>query len=256
MPQRSLGNLLRPRNLQNIKSGQQYCSSMFELKDRDGLARIGILETAHGKIETPTLLPVINPNQITITPKEMKEKVGIQALITNSYIIKKHEKLRKVALQKGLHELVGFDGPIMTDSGTFQSHMYGEVELEPLEIIEFQKAIGSDIGTVLDIFSEPEDKREKVETDLKITIERTKMSAENKGNMMLAGPIQGGRFPDLREYAAQEMSTLACDVFPIGGVVPMMEKQMYFTLVDAVLSAKKHLNRQPSEASESTAPTS
>ena len=215
---------------------------MFELKDRDGLARIGILETAHGKIETPTLLPVFNPNQVTITPAEMKEKFGTQAIITNSYIIKKYDDLRKVALEKGLHELVGFDGPIMTDSGTFQSHMYGEVKLEPLEIIEFQKAIGSDIGTVLDIFSEPEDKREKVETDLKITIERTKLSADNKGNMMLAGPIQGGRFPDLREYAAQEMSKIACDVFPIGGVVPMMEKQMYFILMDAVLSAKKYLN--------------
>lgn len=215
---------------------------MFELKHRDGLARIGILETAHGKIETPTLLPVINPNQITISPKDMKEKVGIQALITNSYIIRKHEDLRKPALEKGLHELVGFDGPIMTDSGTFQSHMYGDVKLDPLEIIEFQKTIGSDIGTVLDIFSEPEDKRDKVEMDLKTTIERTKLSAENKGNMMLAGPIQGGRFPDLREYAAQEMSKIDCDVFPIGGVVPMMEKQMYFTLVDAVLSAKKHLN--------------
>ncbi|MCK5024276.1 MAG: tRNA guanosine(15) transglycosylase TgtA [Thermoplasmata archaeon] len=215
---------------------------MFELKHRDGLARIGILETAHGKIETPTLLPVINPNQITVSPAEMKEKVGIQALITNSYIIRKHDNLRELALEKGLHELVGFNGPIMTDSGTFQSHMYGEVELEPLEIIEFQKAIGSDIGTVLDIFSEPEDKREKVERDLKTTIERTQLSADNKGNMMLAGPIQGGRFPDLREYAAQEMSKMDCDIFPIGGVVPMMEKQMYFTLVDAVLSAKKHLN--------------
>ncbi len=217
-------------------------NTMFELKDRDGLARIGILETAHGKIETPTLLPVINPNQITISPAEMKEKVGIQALITNSYIIRKHKDLREPALKEGLHELVDFHGPIMTDSGTFQSHMYGEVELEPLEIIEFQKAIGSDIGTVLDIFSEPEDKREKVETDLKTTIERTQLSADNKGNMMLAGPIQGGRFPDLREYAAKEMSKINCDVFPIGGVVPMMEKQMYFTLVDVILSAKKYLN--------------
>ncbi len=215
---------------------------MFELKDRDGLARIGILSTPHGRIETPTLLPVINPNQITISPAEMKKEVGIQALITNSYIIKKSDKLREMALEKGLHHLVGFDGPIMTDSGTFQSHMYGEVKLEPLEIIEFQKAIGSDIGTVLDLFSEPEDAREKAETDLAETIARTRMSAEHKGKMLLAGPIQGGRFPDLREHAAREMSKLDCDIHPIGGVVPMMEKQMYFTLVDAVLSAKRFLD--------------
>jgi 7-cyano-7-deazaguanine tRNA-ribosyltransferase len=215
---------------------------MFELKDRDGLARMGVLTTSHGNIETPTLLPVINPNQITISPAEMKKEIGIQALITNSYIIKKSEKLRELALEKGLHHLVGFDGPIMTDSGTFQSHMYGDVKLDPLEIIEFQKAIGSDIGTVLDLFSEPEDSREKAETDLAETIARTRISAENKGRMMLAGPIQGGRFPDLRGHAAREMSKLDCDVHPIGGVVPMMEKQMYFTLADAVLSAKRHLD--------------
>ncbi len=215
---------------------------MFELKERDGLARIGVLQTSHGNIETPTLLPVINPNQITIPPAEMKEKVGIQALITNSYIIRKSDRLREAALEKGLHHLVGFDGPIMTDSGTFQAHVYGKVELEPLEIIEFQKAIGSDIGTVLDLFSEPEDSREKAESDLAETIARTKLSAENKGNMMLAGPIQGGRFTDLREHAAREMSKLDCDIHPIGGVVPMMERQMYFTLVDAVLSAKRHLD--------------
>jgi 7-cyano-7-deazaguanine tRNA-ribosyltransferase len=215
---------------------------MFELKDKDGLARIGILETKHGMIETPTLLPVINPNQITIRPAEMRTCLDVQAIITNSYIIGKNDNLRTVALEKGLHSLVGFDGPIMTDSGTFQAHVYGKIELEPLEIIEFQKAIGSDIGTVLDIFSEPEDGREKAESDLTETIRRTRMSAENKGDMMLAGPIQGGRFPDLREWAAKEMSKLECDVFPIGGVVPMMERQMYSTLADAVLSAKTFLN--------------
>ncbi|MDO9537694.1 MAG: tRNA guanosine(15) transglycosylase TgtA [Thermoplasmata archaeon] len=215
---------------------------MFELKDKDGLARIGVLETAHGKIETPTLLPVINPNQIMVSPSDMREKIGIQAIITNSYIIRKSDKLREIALEKGLHHLVGFDGPIMTDSGTFQAHVYGKIKLEPLEIIEFQKAIGSDIGTALDLFSEPDDGREKVESDLMETIARTKMSAENKGNMMLAGPIQGGRFPDLREYAAKEMSKIDCDIYPIGGIVPMMERQMYFTLADAVLSAKAYLD--------------
>ncbi len=214
---------------------------MFELKDRDGLARIGILETGHGRIETPTLLPVINPNQITVPPNEMKA-LGAQAIITNSYIIRKNEDLRTAALERGLHSLVGFDGPIMTDSGTFQAHVYGKIELEPLEIIEFQKAIGSDIGTVLDIFSEPDDGREKVESDLAETIRRTGISAENKGKMMLAGTIQGGRFPDLREWAAKEMSRFDCDVFPIGGVVPMMERQMYFTLADSVLSAKACLD--------------
>lgn len=215
---------------------------MFELKDRDGLARLCVLDTAHGRLETPTLLPVINPNQITLSPTEMRDAAGAKGIITNSYIIKKSDRLRTVAMEKGLHALVGFDGPIMTDSGTFQAHVYGKVELDPLEIIEFQRDIGSDIGTVLDLFSEPEDPREKAESDLAETIARTGASAGLKGGMLLAGTIQGGRFPDLREMAAREMSRLGCDVFPIGGVVPMMERQMYAMLVDAVMSAKLRLD--------------
>jgi 7-cyano-7-deazaguanine tRNA-ribosyltransferase len=215
---------------------------MFELKERDGLARVCRFETGHGIIETPTLLPVINPNQITISPKEMADKLKVQAIITNSYIILKTERLREKALGAGLHSLVDFEGPIMTDSGTFQSHVYGDVEVKPDDIIEFQKKIGSDIGTVLDIFSEPDDKKGKVAADLKITIQRTKEAAERKGKMLLAGPVQGGRFPDLRRFAAEEMSKLACDVFPIGGVVPMMECQRYSLLADVVMSAKTGLD--------------
>ena len=63
----------------------------FELLKRDGLARICQLTTKSGSIETPALLPVINPKINTITPRELKEDFGFGALITNSYIIKKHQ---------------------------------------------------------------------------------------------------------------------------------------------------------------------
>jgi 7-cyano-7-deazaguanine tRNA-ribosyltransferase len=175
-------------------------------------------------------------------PQEMASTFGVQAVITNSYIIRKNDELRERALDKGLHSLLDFEGPIMTDSGTFQSHVYGEVELEPLEIIEFQKAIGSDIGTVLDKFTEPDDTREKADEDLTETVARTRLSAENKGDMLLAAPVQGGRFPELRQRAATELSKLDGDVFPIGGVVPMMEGQKYSMLVDVIMTSKMHLD--------------
>ena len=90
----------------------------FEMKDRDGLARICTLATGHGTIETPTLMPVINPNRIIIPPGEMPKKFGAQAIITNSYILGK--SMRDEVLEKGVHSLLGFQGPIMTDSGAFQ----------------------------------------------------------------------------------------------------------------------------------------
>ena len=70
---------------------------MFELIERDGLGRIGILNTKHGEVITPALMPVINPNLLLITPKEMQEVFGAQIVITNSYIINKKEVLRKKA---------------------------------------------------------------------------------------------------------------------------------------------------------------
>ncbi len=66
-----------------------------------------------------------------------------------------NDELRERALADGFHALVGWDGPLMTDSGTFQSHVYGDIEIEPQAIVEFQRDIGSDIGTVLDVFTEP-----------------------------------------------------------------------------------------------------
>ena len=60
---------------------------MFELRDRDGLGRLGRFTTPHGTVDTPTLLPVINPNHVLIPPAEMRARFGAQAVITNAYIL-------------------------------------------------------------------------------------------------------------------------------------------------------------------------
>ena len=108
---------------------------------KEGLARIGRFTTPHGDIETPTVMPVINPNLNFLTQDELKS-IGVQAVITNSYIIKRTASLEQEALKSGVHKLINFDGPIMTDSGTFQSYVYGDIEYNNREIVEFQKNIG------------------------------------------------------------------------------------------------------------------
>ena len=125
---------------------------IFEIKNRDVAGRICKFSTKHGTVTTPNLMPVINPNKMIITPKEMKKLFGTEIVITNSYIINKEEKLREIALKEGIHKLIDFDWPVMTDSGTFQSYVYGDINIDPIEIVEFQRDIGSDIGTILDIF--------------------------------------------------------------------------------------------------------
>ncbi len=215
---------------------------MFEIVRRDGLARIGRFTTGSGTFETPALLPVVNPKIRTVEPRDLHDRFGFRALITNSYIIRNNPALRDRALEVGLHELLDFPGTIMTDSGTFQSHMYGEVEVTNEEIVGFQKAIGTDIGTVLDIFTEPDWSHEKTRRAIETTLERTEQACGMKGDMMINGVVQGSVYTDLREYSASSMASMDVDVHPIGGVVPLMEQYRYADLVDVVMSSKRGLN--------------
>ena len=97
---------------------------MFEVRRRDGLARTGVLHTEHGSLATPALLPVINPLKLLVLPQDMVP-LGAEGIITNSYIILRSAKLRKSFSQHGLHTVLNFPGPIMTDSGTFQGTCTG-----------------------------------------------------------------------------------------------------------------------------------
>ena len=216
---------------------------MFEILRRDGMARIGKFTTTSGRtVETPTLLPVINPKIKTVLPRELYDEFGFGAMITNSYIIKNTPALNEEARAKGLHEMLDFPGVIMTDSGTFQSHMYGEVEMTNKEIVEFQKAIGTDIGTVLDIFTEPFWSEDQTAESIVETLKRTEEAVALKGDMMINGVVQGSVYPNLRKDCAEKMAKMDIDVHPIGGVVPLMEQYRYAELVDVVISSKMGLN--------------
>lgn len=215
---------------------------MLEILHRDGLSRIGRFEVHGRQVETPALMPVINPNIIVIPPEELQNKFHINALITNSYIIRKDHQLRERALRSGLHDMLGFNGIIMTDSGTFQSHVYGEVDLDPAEILKFQKEIGTDIATILDIFSEPEFSHEEAERAVNITYERARLAKEIMDETFVAGPVQGSLFIDLREKAAKLMNSLDLDYYPIGGVVPLLESYRYSEIVDVVMASKLNID--------------
>jgi 7-cyano-7-deazaguanine tRNA-ribosyltransferase len=214
----------------------------FEIKERDAAGRLCHFTTKHGDVITPNLLPVVNPNKMIITPKEMKKRFGVDILITNSYIIYKNPDLKKKALESGVHNLIDFDGSIMTDSGTFQSYVYGDVHLDPIEIVQFQREIGSDIGTILDVFGTPGQTKEASEKGVKETINRAVQSISHKGEMLLACPVQGSVYPELREQCARQLSALSADFFPIGGVVPLMENQRYSELVRCILASKQGLD--------------
>ncbi|MGE4381135.1 MAG: tRNA guanosine(15) transglycosylase TgtA, partial [Methanothrix sp.] len=178
-------------------------------------------------------LPLIPPDELA--------SMGAEMVITNSYIINQDPDLREGAIEQGLHHLLGFPGPIMTDSGAFQLSVYGDIDVLPLEILDFQFAIKSDISVPLDIPTPPDVSRERAESELNITEERLREAAGLKRDALLAGPVQGSTYPDLRERAGRFARELGFDLYPIGGVVPLMEAYRFRDLVDVVVSAKKGL---------------
>mgnify|MGYP001212752178 CR=1 FL=1 len=213
----------------------------FEILHTDGRARLGRIHTEHGLLHTPALLPVVNPNIRTIEPREMWDRWNIEGLITNSYIIWKHDELNQKAKQDGVHQLINYPGVVVCDSGTFQSYIYGDVEVEVEEIIRFQKDIGVDIATMLDVFTRPDMSREEVKNGVELTAERAQPSLQAAEGMMVNGPIQGGLEWDLRELSATSMSEHGFAIHPIGGIVPIMEKQRYLELLKVMLSTIPHL---------------
>lgn len=218
-------------------------SGHFEARRWDGAGRLGRLSLSDGDrhLSTPALLPVINPNHDTIDPAALVEEFDPEGLITNAYVIYQHDSLRDRAETEGVHGLLGVEVPVMTDSGSFQLATYGEIDVTSDEIVAFQDAIGSDICTPVDVPTHPEAPRDRVESDMATTLERTRSAADRVDGRLLSGPVQGGGFTECRERAGRQMRTAGADVYPIGAVVPLLENYRFATLVDLVVAAKRGL---------------
>ena len=214
---------------------------MLELTDRDAAGRICKWTVGKHTIRTPNICIVVNPNRMSVSAAELKQEFKADILITNSYIIRRSANLSEVALSKGVHSLLGWDGPLYTDSGTYQMFSQGKADVKPEEIIAYQKKIGSDIITPLDMFTRPTDDLKTAKSKLATTLDRIKAARRAQPDINLVGPIQGGRFLELRKKACVEVAKLNPDVFAIGGIVPLMMQYRFRDLADVILTCKSNL---------------
>jgi 7-cyano-7-deazaguanine tRNA-ribosyltransferase len=213
----------------------------FEIKEKDLLARIGKLKTKSGKVETPLLFPVINPNIQPVSPRKLKDDFGFEAVITNAYILRK--RFQNEPAEKGIHKFLGFDNIIMTDSGAYQILVYGDVEVSPAEIVAYQERIGSDIATILDIPTGWKVSREHAEQTVAETLQRAKdfFKTKTREDILWVGPVQGGRHLDLVAKSAVEMGKLPFQVHALGSPTEVMENYRFDVLVDMIMTAKINL---------------
>jgi 7-cyano-7-deazaguanine tRNA-ribosyltransferase len=207
----------------------------FEVLDKDLAGRIGRLKTRRGTIETPYLFPVINPFDATITVKDI-EKLGFNAFITN--ILHVRRALRELKIID-VHDLLGFPGPIMTDSGAYQLLVYGEVDITPEEAVALQERCGSDIAVILDYPTGTTSYDEALRR-VNETIERARalQLIRSDETILWVGPVQGAPYIDLVRRCAKQLSMLDFDIYAIGSPTTIMETYNYEALVDIIYASK------------------
>ncbi len=213
---------------------------MFQIRNKDVAGRIGEIRTRSGSIRTPALLPVVNPIKQEVEVDVIKS-IGFESIITNAYILKKRRE--REALERGVHRLLGFQGPIMTDSGGYQILEYGKIDVTPRDIVEFQEKIGSDIAVILDLPTGADLSREEAEKRVVETIKsaRESINYRSRSDMLWVYPVQGGVFLDLVSYSSSIFRELDYDIAAIGSPTPMMERYMFPALVDVIVTAKSVL---------------
>lgn len=213
----------------------------FEIRDEDLAARIGVLETKKGKIETPAFFPVVNPFKSEVSTKDI-ESVGFKNIITNAYLIKK-----KINKNIEIHDFLDFDGIIMTDSGAYQILQYGEIEESNREIVKYEKEINTDIAVFLDLPTGYTNDKNEAEQSVRITIERAKEIEDlikDDQQRIWVHPIQGGKFLDLVSYSASEANkNNLFKMLALGSPTVLMEKYEYSLLMDMIFTAKSNVSR-------------
>ncbi len=213
----------------------------FEIRQKDLLGRIGLLRTKRGTVETPLLLPVVNPNSQAIPARILRDVFGFDAVITNSYLI--WRRLHEEPNTPNVHELLDFDGVVETDSGAYQILQYGDVEVQPNEIVQFQEKIDSDIAVILDVPTGQESSKERAKRTVDETLRRADdaLSVVTRKDILWVGPVQGGAFPDLVSYSAREMAKRDFAIHALGSPTLIMQQYQFDVLVDMVMAAKRNL---------------
>jgi 7-cyano-7-deazaguanine tRNA-ribosyltransferase len=216
----------------------------FEIVEKDLQGRIGKLRTKSGVVTTPTLLPVINPALQPDGLKELLQEVQCEAIIANAYLLKKH--FSEQVIQQGIHDFLGYNGVVMTDSGAYQILVYGDVEISPEEIVEFEESIQTDIAVILDIPTGWNVTKTRATYTVNETLKRAQSTlAQIKDKEILwVGPIQGGNHMDLVAHSAQQISRLPFDIYALGSPTQVMERYLFDILTDMIITAKSNTPKE------------
>ena len=219
----------------------------FEVTHRDGAARRGTLTTAHGLVETPVFMPVGTQGVVkATTPRDLLD-AGASIILGNTYHLHLRPGDELIRRRGGLHRFIGWDRPILTDSGgyqvfslahrrklseagvEFQSHLDGSRHLlTPESAADIQLNLGSDIAMVLDECPALPAERSAMERSIALTARWARRArahfrvqrpvSEHGSGQLQFGIVQGGTDLELRESSARLTLEVGFDGYAIGGL--------------------------------------
>lgn len=213
----------------------------FTLHGTDGQARRGTLTLAHGQVETPAFMPVGTYGTVkAMSPGELKG-IGAHIVLGNTFHLWLRPGLDVIAKHAGLHRFMGWDGPILTDSGGFQVWSLGDLRkiteegvafqspvngdkcfLSPEESMRIQHVLNSDIVMIFDECTAHPSTHPQAAESMRLSLRwaaRSKSEFDRLGNAnALFGIVQGGMYEDLREESLGGLQEIGFHGYAVGGL--------------------------------------
>jgi len=228
----------------------------FEVVATDGAARCGRLTTSHGVVETPVFMPVGTRGAVkSLAPDDLRA-AGAQLVLANTYHLFLRPGHELILALGGLHQFMGWDGPLLTDSGGFQVWSLAKLRriteegvafrspidgashfFSPELAIEIQRALGADVIHPLDECLAYPATHEATERSLELTLRwaaRSKAVHVTAPAQALFGIVQGGTHEDLRRRAVSATVALGFDGYAIGGMAVGEPKPSMYDLTELV----------------------
>ena len=232
-------------------------SLQLHIGKTDGAARTGHITTPRGEIRTPAFMPVGTAGTVKAMMPQSVRETGADILLGNTYHLMLRPGAERVARLGGLHNFMGWERPILTDSGgfqvmslaklrkisedgvRFQSHIDGaEFFLSPERAMEIQRLLGSDIQMVLDECPAFPAGRSDIESSLALTTRwaaRSKAAFGEQPGRACFGIVQGGIFADLRRRSAEALIEIGFDGYALGGLAVGETQAAMFETLDAAV---------------------
>jgi queuine tRNA-ribosyltransferase len=211
----------------------------FSISHSDGAARRGSLTLAHGSVETPAFMPVGTYGSVkAMSPAELRE-IGAHIVLGNTFHLWLRPGLEVIEAHGGLHRFMGWDGPILSDSGGFQVWSLGDLRkiseegvkfrspvngdpcfLTPEESMRIQKVLNTDIVMIFDECTPYPATHDQARQSMELSLRwaaRSKAAHEGNPNALF-GIIQGGMYENLRDVSLNGLMGIGFDGYAIGGL--------------------------------------